>query len=139
MALLRGGLGEVGSNTRATRGMSPARRTHEPRPAGDDAPATGPSAPVEPPRPSRPAAGALSDREAPMSHPMRPEAETPVPLRWARLRFSIIGPLLASPPKRGELADRIATLAATPWKHPTSGEVLYLSGKTIEKLFYAAR
>jgi putative transposase len=74
-----------------------------------------------------------------MSHPMRPDDETPVALRWARLRFSIIGPLLASPPKRGELTDRIAKLAATPWKHPTSGEVLYLSGKTIEKHFYAAR
>ena len=74
-----------------------------------------------------------------MSHPMRPEDETPVPMRWARLRFSIIGQLLASPPKRGELADRIAKLAATPWKHPTSGEVMYLSGKTIERLFYVAR
>ena len=74
-----------------------------------------------------------------MSHPMRPDDETPVPLRWARLRFSIIGPLLASPPQRGQLADRIAKLAATPWKHPTSSEELYLSGKTIEKLFYAAR
>jgi transposase InsO family protein len=60
-------------------------------------------------------------------------------LRWARLRFSIIGPLLASPPERGELAGRIVKLAETPWRHPTTGEVLRYSAKTIEKMYYVAR
>jgi hypothetical protein len=31
--------------------------------------------------------------------------------KWARLRFSIIGPLLAAPPTRGELKLEIAGLA----------------------------
>jgi putative transposase len=63
----------------------------------------------------------------------------PPRLRWARLRFSIIGPLLASPPKRGKLGDRIDALAATPWQHPTTGEVLHYKAKTIEKMYYAVR
>jgi putative transposase len=60
-------------------------------------------------------------------------------LRWARLRFSIIGPLLASPPEVGQLVGRIAALAATSWRHPTTGEVLRYSAKTIERMYYAAR
>jgi transposase InsO family protein len=63
----------------------------------------------------------------------------PPRLRWARLRFSIIGQLLASPPPQGELGNRIAKLADTPWRHPTSGEVLRYSAKTIEKMYYAVR
>jgi len=70
---------------------------------------------------------------------MTQDDQTPARLRWARLRFSIIGPLLASPPARGELAGRIQKLADTPWRHPTTGEVLHLSKKTIEKLYYTAR
>ena len=60
-------------------------------------------------------------------------------VRWARLRFSIIGQLLASPPPKGELAGRLAKLADTPWRHPTTGEALHYSVKTIEKMYYAAR
>jgi putative transposase len=41
--------------------------------------------------------------------------------RWANLRFSIIGPLLAAPPEHGALAARIAELAAATYKHPTTG------------------
>ena len=62
-----------------------------------------------------------------------------VRLRWARMRFSIISQLLASPPEPGDLASRIAELADKPWRHPTSGEVLRLSPKTIERMYYAAR
>src|SRR5277367_3452820 len=107
MAFLRGMGGEVGLTTRGDEVVARAGGPHEPRPAGADAPATGPSAPVDPPLPSRPARAA---KEAAMSHPMKPEDETPVRLRWARLRFSIIGPLLASPPEPGELAGRISEL-----------------------------
>ena len=42
-----------------------------------------------------------------MSH----DDATATRVRWARLRFSIIGPLLASPPAPGELADRLRELA----------------------------
>lgn len=65
--------------------------------------------------------------------------DTPVRVRWARLRFMIIGPLFAAPPDDGELKARIEVLAATPWRHPTTGECIRFSFKTIERWFYAAR
>lgn len=67
------------------------------------------------------------------------DSTTPTRLRWARLRFAIVGPLLASPPERGELAGRIEELSKKPWRHPTTGETLYLSPKTIERMYYAIR
>lgn len=41
--------------------------------------------------------------------------------RWARLRFSVIGPLMASPPEPGRLRDALPILAAKTWRHPDSG------------------
>jgi putative transposase len=67
------------------------------------------------------------------------EVKTPARVRWARMRFSIIGQLLASPPAPGELAGRIAELANKRWRHPTTGEEIHLSAKTIERMYYAAR
>jgi transposase InsO family protein len=58
---------------------------------------------------------------------------------WARLRFSIIGSLLASPPAKGELRRTIAGLAAKPWKHPISGEPVCFGCSTIERWYYQAR
>jgi len=77
--------------------------------------------------------------EGPVSHPMRPEDEAPARLRWARLRFSIIGTLLASPPESGQLQSRISELAGKSWKHPTTGEAIRFSVKTIERMYYQAR
>ena len=37
--------------------------------------------------------------------------------RWARLRFAVVGPLLAAPPPRGELNREIARLALRSWRH----------------------
>jgi putative transposase len=74
-----------------------------------------------------------------MSHPMKPEDAAPARLRWARLRFSIIGTLLASPPDPGQLQGRIGELAGKSWKHPTTGESLRFSAKTIERMYYLAR
>ena len=74
-----------------------------------------------------------------MSHPMRPEDQAPARLRWARLRFAIIGPLLASPPEPGQLAGRIQELASKSWKHPTTGEALRFSAKTVERMYYLTR
>ncbi len=65
--------------------------------------------------------------------------EAPARLRWARLRFAIIGPLLASPPETGQLAGRIAELASRSWKHPTTGEAIRFSAKTVERMYYQAR
>ena len=41
---------------------------------------------------------------------MHQDEQAPARLRWARLRFSIIGQLLASPPESGDLASRIDEL-----------------------------
>src|SRR5277367_1712414 len=70
---------------------------------------------------------------------MPPSDDTPVRVRWARLRFQIIGTLLAAPPDDGELRLRITELAARGWAHPTTGEVVRFSFKSIERWFYAAR
>lgn len=70
---------------------------------------------------------------------MSQEEQAPARLRWARLRFSIIGQLLASPPEPGELGGRIAELAQKSWRHPTTGEAMKLSAKTIERIYYTAR
>lgn len=65
--------------------------------------------------------------------------DTPARVRWARLRLSIIGPLLASPAVPGQLGETIAELSRRPWQHPTTGETVCFSAKTIERWYYAAR
>jgi transposase InsO family protein len=60
-------------------------------------------------------------------------------VRWARLRFQILGTLLAAPADDGELKTRIEALAARAWRHPTTGESIRFSFKTIERWFYIAR
>jgi transposase InsO family protein len=61
------------------------------------------------------------------------------PDRWARLRFAIIGPLLAAPPARGELQQALRELAAKSWRHPVTGVAVQFSVPTVERWFYAAR
>ncbi len=58
---------------------------------------------------------------------------------WARLRFAVVGPLLASPPRRGELQEEIARLAETSWQHPRTGEPVRFGRSTIERWLAAAR
>jgi transposase InsO family protein len=58
---------------------------------------------------------------------------------WARLRFAVVGPLLAAPPARGNLQAEIARLAATSWRHPRTGEPVRFGRSTIERWLYAAR
>ncbi len=57
---------------------------------------------------------------------------------WAQFRFSVVGPLLAAPPGRGDLRLEIVRLVEKTWRHPTSGEALHLSFSTIERWYYAA-
>lgn len=64
---------------------------------------------------------------------------TPARLRWAQLRFSIVGPLYHSPPNPGELASRFAELACKEWLHPTTSEAVSFAAKTIERWYYVAR
>jgi transposase InsO family protein len=59
--------------------------------------------------------------------------------RWANLRFSIIGPLLAAPPEHGELVAKLAELAAKTYRHPTTGDPMRYSLSTIERWYYAAK
>jgi len=70
---------------------------------------------------------------------MPQDDDTPARVRWARVRFSIIGPLLAAPPDDGELKKRIEALSSSAWRHPTTGDSVRFSFKTIERWFYAAR
>ncbi len=42
--------------------------------------------------------------------------------RWAQLRFSVIGQLLAVPPAKGALRAALEQLAAREWRHPSTGE-----------------
>jgi transposase InsO family protein len=59
--------------------------------------------------------------------------------RWAHLRFSIVGPLLASPPEKGELRAALAELANKSWRHPRTGELVQFGVSTIERWYYLAR
>jgi hypothetical protein len=61
---------------------------------------------------------------------MSDSTSTPTRVRWARLRFLIIGPLIGMPSEKGELASRIAELAAQSWKHPTTGDGVRFSDVT---------
>jgi len=57
----------------------------------------------------------------------------------ARFRFSVIGPLLSSPPRQGELRVALGDLAARTWKHPITGEPTRYGFSTIQRWFYIAR
>ena len=56
--------------------------------------------------------------------------------RWAHLRFSVIGRLLAAPPAVGELRAEIEKLATQEWRHPITGVPIRFSFSTIERWFY---
>ena len=58
--------------------------------------------------------------------------------RWARLRFAVVGQLLAAPPGKGELKAAITELAQRTWQHPTTGEPVRFGFSTIERWYYRA-
>jgi hypothetical protein len=59
--------------------------------------------------------------------------------RWAHLRFSIVGPLLAAPPPSRELRAEIERLSRRHWRHPVTGAPVAFGVSTIERWYYAAR
>jgi putative transposase len=60
--------------------------------------------------------------------------------QWARFRFSVIGKLLASPPRNGQtLADRIAEAVADEWEKPGAEYPDKVGFSTVERWYYAAR
>lgn len=70
---------------------------------------------------------------------MSSENDLPARDRWARLRFAIIGPLLAAPPASGDLQGVLQALAARTWRHPFTGLEIRFGASTIERWYYAAR
>jgi putative transposase len=57
---------------------------------------------------------------------------------WARFRFSVVGPLLSSPPARGQLKAALRALAEKTWTQPVSGREVRFSVVTIERWYYTA-
>jgi putative transposase len=59
--------------------------------------------------------------------------------RWALLRFSVVGQLLAAPPPKGELRAEIKKLAAREWQHPIPGLPVRFGVSTLERWLHRAR
>lgn len=59
--------------------------------------------------------------------------------RWALLRFSVVGRLLASPPPRGELHEELERLAGREWLHPVTERPTRFGVSTIERWYYQAK
>jgi putative transposase len=59
--------------------------------------------------------------------------------RWARFRFSVVGPLLSSPPARGALQAAICSLAEKTWSHPVTECDVRVAAGTIARWYYTAR
>jgi transposase InsO family protein len=59
---------------------------------------------------------------------------------WAQFRFSVIGELLSSPPRKGQLQRAVERLAEKTYQHPTDASRQISIGKsTIEKWYYKAK
>lgn len=59
--------------------------------------------------------------------------------RWARFRFGVVGPLLASPPAKGELAGQLEELSQKRWMPPGHRLPVTLGRSTIERWYYQAK
>lgn len=59
--------------------------------------------------------------------------------RWANLRFSVVGHLLAAPPAHGELQAELERLAAKAWRHPVTNTPTHFGVSTIGRWYYAAK
>jgi len=70
---------------------------------------------------------------------MTKEKNKTTQIKWSEFRFAIIGPLLASPPKKGELKQALEILSKKLWYHPTSGETVTFSFVTLQRWYYQAK
>lgn len=59
--------------------------------------------------------------------------------RWATLRFSVVGALLAAPPRWGELGEELDKLAQKQWLHPVTGQPTNFGRSTVERWYHQAR
>ena len=69
---------------------------------------------------------------------MTEKLQTRIYDRWAQLRFSIIGHLLADPPAQGALQSAIDELATREWRHPVTFEPVKFGASTIQRWYYRA-
>lgn len=58
---------------------------------------------------------------------------------WAQFRFSVVGPLLASPPPAGQLKAHLQQLAQKQWRHPITGAPVHFAFSTIQRWYYLAK
>jgi putative transposase len=79
------------------------------------------------------------ERSVSTQQPVMPETARAGDQRWAHFRFSVVGPLLAAPPGKGELGGELKRLARKRWRHPITGEWVVLGASTIERWYYQAR
>ena len=56
--------------------------------------------------------------------------------QWAHFRFAVLGPLLVSPPKWGELKIKLTDLAEKKYAHPVTQEECSFTFSTIERWYY---
>src|SRR3569832_320732 len=70
---------------------------------------------------------------------MRSAEDLPARDRWSRLRYAIIGGLMACPPAEGELQAALEALAARTWRHPFTVLDVRFGTSTIQRWYYAAR
>ncbi len=70
---------------------------------------------------------------------MSTDTDPPGRDRWARLRFAIVGPLLAAPPPEGQLKAALDALAVKGWRHPITGFEVAFGVSTLERWYYAAQ
>jgi putative transposase len=70
---------------------------------------------------------------------MPPQNDSSARDRWARLRLLIIGQLLAAPPARGELKQRLTDLSRQTWRHPIHGGDVRFGVSTLERWLALAR
>jgi transposase InsO family protein len=70
---------------------------------------------------------------------MADERKPTIHERWALLRFSVVGRLLASPPPRGALRTELERLAGSTWRHPVTAAPTRFGVSTIERWLYQAK
>jgi len=71
---------------------------------------------------------------------MSTRTHDPTREKWARLRFAVIAPLLASPPEEGKLGETLEELSKKLFRHPTrKGRWTRFAKSTIERWYYQAR
>lgn len=70
---------------------------------------------------------------------MREKNQQTVHQRWAHLRFSVVGSLLAAPAAHGELQVELEKLAAKNWLHPVTEKPTRFGLSTIQRWYYQAK